>query len=189
MPGFEPTPPTRNELVARLRGVEARGELWLDYQPMVELADGAVVGLEALVRWQPPDGRLLMPDQFITLAEQTGDIVPMGRWILREACRQACGPGRSACGRPTMSVGVNLSARQFQEHDLVETVRSALADAELEPSSLVLEITESGLMHRTTGDDRPAHRPCARSASTSPSTTSGPATRRSATWSASRSTA
>ncbi len=114
----------RTELAGLLRGVEARGELRLDYQPIVELVGGAVVGLEALVRWQPPDRPVLMPDQFIDLAEQTGDIVPMGRWILREACRQV----RAWQVRLSLSdlqVSVNLSARQFQEHDLVETVRES----------------------------------------------------------------
>ncbi len=140
----------RSEVVSQLRGVEARGELLLDYQPIVELAGGAVVGLEALVRWQPPNRPLLMPDKFIDLAEQTGDIVPMGRWILREACHQVR-VWQVRLELPELQVSVNLSARQFQEHDLVETVRLVLEETELAPSSLVLEITESGLMQRTTG--------------------------------------
>jgi diguanylate cyclase (GGDEF)-like protein len=140
----------RGELASLLRGVETRDELRLDYQPIVELASGAVIGLEALVRWQPPDRPLQMPDKFIDLAEQTGDIVPMGRWILREACRQVRA-WQVRLGLPDLQVSVNLSARQFQEHDLVETVRQVLAETELKPSSLVLEITESGLMQRTTG--------------------------------------
>jgi EAL domain-containing protein (putative c-di-GMP-specific phosphodiesterase class I) len=140
----------RSELAGLLRGVETRGELRLDYQPIVELADGGVIGLEALVRWQPPDRPLQMPDRFIDLAEQTGDIVPMGRWILREACRQVR-DWQVRLGLPDLQVSVNLSARQFQEHDLVETVRQALTKTELRPSSLVLEITESGLIQRTTG--------------------------------------
>jgi diguanylate cyclase (GGDEF)-like protein len=140
----------RSEVVSQLRGVEARGELQLDYQPIVELTGRAVVGLEALVRWQPPNRPLLMPDKFIDLAEQTGDIVPMGRWILREACGQVRA-WQVRLGLPDLQVSVNLSARQFQEHDLVETVRQVLQETELAPSSLVLEITESGLMQRTTG--------------------------------------
>ena len=140
----------RGELAGLLRGVEQRGELRLDYQPIVELVGGAVIGLEALVRWQPPDRPLLMPEMFIDLAEQTGDIVPMGRWILREACRQVRA-WQVRLGLPDLQVSVNLSARQFQEHDLVETVKRVLDESELAPSSLVLEITESGLMQRTTG--------------------------------------
>jgi EAL domain-containing protein (putative c-di-GMP-specific phosphodiesterase class I) len=140
----------RTELAALLRGVEQRGELRLDYQPIVQLGDGAVVGLEALVRWQPPDRPLLMPDKFIDLAEQTGDIVPMGRWILHEACRQVR-EWQVRLALPDLHVNVNLSARQFQEQDLVETVRTVLDETELAPSSLILEITESSLMQRTTG--------------------------------------
>ncbi|MEX1170435.1 MAG: EAL domain-containing protein [Chloroflexota bacterium] len=140
----------RSELAGLLRGSEQRGELRLDYQPIVVLETGAVVGLEALVRWQPPERPLLMPDQFIDLAEQTGDIVPMGIWILREACRQTRA-WQVRLGLPDLQVSVNLSARQFQEHDLVETVRTVLEETELAPSSLVLEITESGLMQRTSG--------------------------------------
>jgi diguanylate cyclase (GGDEF)-like protein len=140
----------RTELAGLLRGAEQRGELRLDYQPIVELDGSAVVGLEALVRWQPPGRPLLMPDKFIDLAEQTGDIVPMGRWILREACRQTHA-WQVRLGLPDLQVSVNLSARQFQEHDLVETIRSALEETELPPASLILEITESGLMQRTAG--------------------------------------
>jgi EAL domain-containing protein (putative c-di-GMP-specific phosphodiesterase class I) len=140
----------RSELAARLRGVEQRGELRLDYQPIIELVGGAVVGLEALVRWQPPDRPLLMPGQFIDLAEETGDIVPMGQWILRESCRQLR-EWQLRLGLPHLQVSVNLSARQFREHDLVKSVRTILAETELPPASLILEITESGLMQRTDG--------------------------------------
>ncbi len=140
----------RSDLAALLRGVEGRGELRLDYQPIVELASGAVVGLEALVRWQLPDRPLLMPIQFIDLAEETGDIVPMGRWILRESCRQTR-EWQLRLALPDLEVSVNLSARQFQEQDLVESVRSVLAETGLPAASLTLEITESGLMQRTAG--------------------------------------
>ena len=140
----------RSDLAALLRGVEQRGELRLDYQPIVELTTGAVVGLEALVRWQLPDRPLLMPMQFIDLAEETGDIVPMGRWILRESCRQTR-EWQVRLELPDLEISVNLSARQFQEHDLVESVRSVLAETGLPAASLTLEITESGLMQRTAG--------------------------------------
>jgi diguanylate cyclase (GGDEF)-like protein len=140
----------RSELAALLRGVEQRGELRLDYQPIVELDGGAIVGLEALVRWQPPDRPLLMPGQFIDLAEETGDIVPMGQWILRESCRQVR-EWQLRLGLPELQISVNLSARQFREHDLVASVRAILVETELPPGSLILEITESGLMQRTDG--------------------------------------
>ena len=140
----------RMDLAAQLRGVDQRGELRLDYQPIVELGSGAVVGLEALVRWQPPDRPLLMPGQFIDIAEETGDIVPMGLWILRESCRQTR-EWQLRLGLPSLQISVNLSARQFQEPDLVESIGHALAETGLPPASLILEITESGLMQRTAG--------------------------------------
>jgi EAL domain-containing protein (putative c-di-GMP-specific phosphodiesterase class I) len=128
--------------------VEERDELRLDYQPIVDLNDESIVGVEALVRWQPADGPVLMPGQWIDLAEETGDIVPIGRWILREACRQAR-DWQIRLGRPDLRMSVNLSARQFREHDIVATVRSTLAETGLPPASLMLEITESSLMRRT----------------------------------------
>jgi len=138
----------RTARAERLRGVEERDELRLDYQPIVELGTGSIVGVEALVRWQPPEGHVLMPGEWIDLAEETGDIVPIGRWILREACRQAR-DWQIRLGRPELRMSVNLSARQFLEHDIVSTVQAALEETGLAPSSLMLEITESGLMRRT----------------------------------------
>jgi diguanylate cyclase (GGDEF)-like protein len=140
----------RSDLAALLRGAEQRDELRIDYQPIVELATGAVVGLEALVRWQLPGRPLLMPEQFIDLAEETGDVVQMGRWILREACRQTR-EWQLRLELPALEISVNLSARQFQEQDLVESVRMVLEESGLPAESLTLEITESGLMQRTAG--------------------------------------
>jgi len=138
----------RSARAALLRGVEQRDELRLDYQPIVDLLDHSIVGVEALVRWQPADGPVLMPGEWIDLAEDTGDIVPIGRWILREACRQAR-DWQIRLGRPELRMSVNLSARQFREHDIVSTVREILAETDLPPGSLTLEITESSLMRRT----------------------------------------
>jgi diguanylate cyclase (GGDEF)-like protein len=138
----------RADRAARLRGVEERDELRLDYQPIVELATHRIDGLEALVRWQPPDGPVLMPADWIDLAEESGDIVPIGRWILREACRQAR-DWQIRLERPDLRVSVNLSARQFREHDVVATVAAILEETGLPPQTLTLEITESGLMRRT----------------------------------------
>ena len=140
----------RQDLAAQLKGVDQRGELRLDFQPIVELGTERVLGLEALVRWQPPDRPLLMPNHFIDLAEETGDIVPMGRWILREACRQVR-EWQVRLALPDLQVSVNLSARQFQEHDLVDSIQTILDETGLPPASLSLEITESGLMQRTAG--------------------------------------
>ncbi|MEO5939554.1 MAG: EAL domain-containing protein, partial [Candidatus Limnocylindrales bacterium] len=138
----------RADLAARLRGVEERDELRLDYQPFVDLATNRIEGLEALVRWQPPEGPVLMPGDWINLAEESGDIVPIGRWILREACRQAR-DWQIRLARPDLQMSVNLAARQFREHDIVATVRAILDETGLPPATLMLEITESGLMRRT----------------------------------------
>ncbi|MBA2381520.1 MAG: EAL domain-containing protein [Chloroflexi bacterium] len=138
----------RAERAGRLRGVEERDELRLDYQPIVDLATNRIEAVEALVRWQPPDGPVLMPSDWIDLAEESGDIVPIGRWILREACRQAR-DWQIRLGRTDLRVSVNLSARQFREHDIVATVRTILDETGLPPQTLILEITESGLMRRT----------------------------------------
>jgi len=138
----------RAERAGRLRGVEAREELRIDYQPIVELETSRIEGLEALVRWQPPDGPVLMPSEWIDLAEESGDIVSIGRWVLREACRQAR-DWQIRLARPDLRISVNLSARQFREHDIVATVRSIVEETGLPPETLILEITESGLMLRT----------------------------------------
>jgi len=147
-PAFREIAAERSARAALLRGVEQRDELRLDYQPIVDLTDGSIVGVEGLVRWQPTDGPVLMPADWIDLVEETGDIVPIGRWILREACRQAR-DWQIRLGRPDLRMSVNLSARQFREHDIVATVRSILAETGLPPATLILEITESSLMRRT----------------------------------------
>ncbi len=138
----------RAALEALLRGAEDRDELRLHYQPVVDLADGTIVGLEALVRWQAPGRGLLMPGEFIGLAEESGLVVEIGRWVLSQACRDTQAMGRDF-GIDGLSVGVNLSARQFQHPDLVAEVGTALASSGLDPSRLVLEITESVLMQTT----------------------------------------
>jgi diguanylate cyclase (GGDEF)-like protein len=135
----------RAELAARLRGAADRGELQLHYQPIVTLDRPAIVGVEALVRWQLAGRDLLYPDAFIALAEETGLIVPVGRWVIREACRQAR-EWQQLLDADELGISVNLSAREFQQPDVVEVVRSALADSGLEPNTLTLEITESVLM-------------------------------------------
>ena len=147
-PGLRDGAAERSARAERLRGLEERDELRLDYQPIVDLTTGAIVAVEALVRWQPPDGPVLMPGEWIDLAEETGDIVPIGRWILREACRQAR-DWQIRLERTELRMSVNLSARQFLEHDIVGTVRAVLDETELPPQNLMLEITESGLMRRT----------------------------------------
>ena len=139
----------RTQLEALIVGAVGRGELRLQYQPVVELATRAIVGVEALVRWHPAGRRMLMPGDFISLAEETGEIVPIGRWVVEEACRQ----GRLwqvKLGDPDFSISVNLSARQFQHGGLVPEVLAAVRDSGIDPRSLILEITESVLMQHTT---------------------------------------
>ncbi|MCX6375328.1 MAG: EAL domain-containing protein [Armatimonadetes bacterium] len=131
-------------LEAGLRKALKRDELLAYYQPRVDVRTGEIVGIEALIRWQHPDLKLIAPAQFIPLAEETGLIVPMGEWMLRTACAQ--NKEWQESGLPPIEVGVNVSARQFQLADLVETVTRALRDTHLDPRYLVLELTESALM-------------------------------------------
>ncbi len=138
----------RSELERLIVGVVDRGELRLQYQPIVELSSRAIVGVEALVRWHPAGRRMLMPGDFISLAEETGEIVPIGRWVVDEACRQ----GRRWQVRlndPAFAISVNLSARQFQHAGLVPEVLDAIRTSGIDPRSLILEITESVLMQHT----------------------------------------
>ncbi|HXW33439.1 MAG TPA: EAL domain-containing protein, partial [Acidimicrobiales bacterium] len=107
---------------------------------------GQVSGVEALVRWRHPDRGLVPPDQFIPLAEESGLIVPLGYWVLSEACRRALElESRSANGTP-LTMSVNLSTKQLQQPDLIDRVRSTLEETGLEPARLALEITESVMM-------------------------------------------
>jgi len=128
------------------KGLE-RGEFTLHYQPQISLADNRVVGAEALIRWNHPDLGFLPPGRFIPIAEDSGLIVEIGAWVLREACRQAV-IWREA-GHCDVIVAVNLSAVQFQRDDLLESVGQALAQSGLHPSGLELELTESILIKNT----------------------------------------
>jgi diguanylate cyclase (GGDEF)-like protein/PAS domain S-box-containing protein len=135
----------RYETESALRRAVERGELRLVYQPVVAVADGTMVGAEALVRWHHPDRGLVLPDQFIPLAEEAGLIMPIGAWVLEEACRQTAVWRDEHPGSP-FSIAVNLSARQLLLPDLVDQVVAVLEQAGLDPSHLTLEITESVLM-------------------------------------------
>jgi diguanylate cyclase (GGDEF)-like protein/PAS domain S-box-containing protein len=134
----------RLELVADLRRACVEDEFVLHYQPIVELESRRVVGVEALVRWQHPTRGLLQPADFVGLAEETGQIVDIGRWVLEQACRQAAS-WRSQLGCD-LSVSVNVSARQIRPSGLVDDVQSALAASGLAPAALTVEITESALV-------------------------------------------
>ena len=120
-----------------------RGEFVLHYQPQVDAALGRVVGVEALLRWQPQDGQLVAPADFIPLAEETGLIVPIGEWVLATALRQQAAFARM--GLP-LRMSVNMSARQFRQQDVAGLVARLLAEEDVDPACLVLEITESVLM-------------------------------------------
>ncbi|MGB3138695.1 MAG: bifunctional diguanylate cyclase/phosphodiesterase [Nodosilinea sp.] len=129
-----------NDLHAALE----RNQLRVYYQPLIDLQTGQTVAVEALVRWQHDTRGLVSPAQFIPIAEANGLIVPIGEWVLRTACAQ-CRAWQLA-GVSPMRMSVNLSARQFSQPDLVETVAQVLAETQLEPTYLELEVTESFLM-------------------------------------------
>ncbi|HSZ14868.1 MAG TPA: EAL domain-containing protein [Solirubrobacteraceae bacterium] len=118
-------------------------QLFLLYQPTFDLRTGSVIGVEALIRWRQPERGIVPPDKFIPIAEQRGMIVPIGRWVLEEACRQLS--VWHALGY-RIGMAVNVSARQLDDDSLIDDVRRALEDNELEPSALTLEITETALM-------------------------------------------
>jgi diguanylate cyclase (GGDEF)-like protein len=139
------TASARSELAAMLRGAEARNELQVHFQPVVELEDGKPVGVEALVRWQPRGHMLHLPAEFIGLAEETGEILPIGRWVVLEACRHVRA-WQQRYELPNLRLYVNLSARQFRDPGLVSMVQAALAETGMESRNLTLEITEGTLL-------------------------------------------
>ena len=116
----------------------------LRYQPKYNATTKKIHSVEALIRWQHPERGLLQPEQFIPLAEESGLIVPIGEWVLREACRQVAVWQKQ--GLPTLRIGVNISALQFRRLDLVDTVRRALADAGVDAKYLEIELTETAVM-------------------------------------------
>jgi diguanylate cyclase (GGDEF)-like protein/PAS domain S-box-containing protein len=137
----------RLELENSLRNAIERNELKVYYQPVFSLVGDFIAGMEALLRWEHPERGLMYPDEFISLAEETGLIVPIGQWVLREACRQAREWQEQCPSETPPIVGVNLSLRQFQHSGLVEDVARALRETGLDPGYLSLEITESVAMH------------------------------------------
>ena len=140
------------ELEGALRQALEREEFRLHYQPKVELASGRIIGCEALVRWHHPQRGMVSPVDFIPLAEETGLIVPLGTWVLKEACRQV--RTWQCDGQPKLSVAVNLSARQFRKGDLPQLVSEILHEVGLDPTLLELELTESMVMDDPAGAER-----------------------------------
>ena len=134
----------RQSLEGQLRYALERQELLLHYQPKVNLKTGAITSVEALVRWQHPERGLLLPGQFLTIAEDTGMIVAIGQWVLREACRQT--REWLDAGIPAVPVAVNISSLEFRSERFLEGVRAALEDTRLDSGYLELELTETVLM-------------------------------------------
>ncbi len=129
------------------RGVEA-GEFTLHYQPLVSLRTGRITGFEALVRWEHPERGLVHPADFIPVAEETGLIVPIGRWVLIEACTQIREWQRAHPRVEPLTIGVNLSVKQFSQPDLIEQIGHAIQTTGVSPSSLRLEITEAAIIDK-----------------------------------------
>jgi diguanylate cyclase (GGDEF)-like protein/PAS domain S-box-containing protein len=134
----------RQSLEGSLRCALERKEFLLHYQPKVNLDTGAITGVEALIRWQQPDRGLLQPSQFVSIAEDCGVIVQIGRWVLREACRQA--RAWQEAGLPPLRIAVNVSAVEFSDNGFVAGVQAILLETGLESRYLELELTESVLM-------------------------------------------
>jgi predicted signal transduction protein with EAL and GGDEF domain len=137
---------SRLKLESDLRQAESRGELQIHYQPIVSLRNGCLTGFEALLRWQRPGFGLVPPLEFIPVAEETGLIVPIGSWVLREACSQMRDWQLRFPSQPALTIAVNFSAKQFIQPNLVEQVKQVLGETHLDPGSLKIELTESVAM-------------------------------------------
>lgn len=136
----------RLDFEARLRNALANDEFVLHYQPIVDLESGRIVALEALLRWQDPELGLTLPGKFMPFAEETGSIVPIGRWLIERACRDLGHWRRHEPGLAHLKLAVNLSARQFLTDDVLDDVENALRAGDLPPDALELEITETVMM-------------------------------------------
>lgn len=145
----------RQSIEADLRGALERQEFVLYYQPKINLHSGAIVGVEALIRWRHPERGLVLPKQFVSIAEDCGLILPIGRWVLREACLQA--RIWQQADLPPITVAVNTSAIEFRDKDFLANIRATLEETCLEPSCLELELTESLLMQDAESSDSVLH--------------------------------
>jgi diguanylate cyclase (GGDEF)-like protein len=146
-PGLGETVVNRKDSAAELAAAIRNGEMLTVYQPLIEVSTGRPIGAEALVRWQQPSGALRGPDEFIALAEESGLITEIGKIVLNDACQQAAHWVSDAPAGNELLVTVNLSARQVADDAIVDHVREALEASQLDPHRLVLEITETVLMH------------------------------------------
>ena len=145
-PAMRGTAATPLDVETDLRRALDRGEMALHFQPIISLANGRIRGFEALMRWTHPERGDVPPSDFIPLAEETGMIVELGEWVLRNACTQMVAWNRRHTPSPLLEVSVNISGRQFTQVDLVRLVTNCLDHSELSPNCLKLEITESALM-------------------------------------------
>jgi diguanylate cyclase (GGDEF)-like protein/PAS domain S-box-containing protein len=144
-PGMNARAAERQLLENGLRHAIERGQFVLHYQSKINLATGAIVGVEALVRWSHPERGLILPGQFLAIAEESGLIVPIGRWVMTECCNRARA-WRDA-GLPPIRMAINISAVELRTKGFVSGVRAMLTQARLEPSDLELELTETFLLH------------------------------------------
>src|SRR5438132_1215978 len=136
----------RLRLEADIGRALAQQELFLEYQPIVDLGSRSILGVEALVRWRHPEAGVLMPARFIQVMEECGHVAELGRWVLRQACRDMCAWRESIAGGSALRLAVNISARHLEQGDLVHDVTQALRESGLEPENLVIELTESTIM-------------------------------------------
>jgi diguanylate cyclase (GGDEF)-like protein/PAS domain S-box-containing protein len=139
----------RMRLVADMPRAVANEEFFVEYQPIIDLGSRSLLGVEALVRWQHPELGVLMPDRFIQIAEECGQIVKLGRWVMGRACREMRAWRSTVAGGVGLRVAVNISARHLEHGDLAQDVAQALKDSGLEAGNLVIELTESTIMHNT----------------------------------------
>jgi diguanylate cyclase (GGDEF)-like protein/PAS domain S-box-containing protein len=137
---------TRFEIETGLRKAIERQQLLVYYQPIISLRDDRIYAFEALIRWNHPERGLILPGEFIPVAEESEIIVLLGRWVLRESCRQMAEWQRSFPSLRPLTISVNVSTRQLSDARLIEDVKSALADSGLNPASLALEMTEGSIM-------------------------------------------
>ncbi|MBV8783196.1 MAG: EAL domain-containing protein [Gammaproteobacteria bacterium] len=139
----------RLRLEADIGRALAHEEFFIEYQPIVDLGTKSLLGVEALVRWRHPEAGVLMPGRFIQVIEECGQIARLGRWVLRQACRDMCTWRRGINGGNGLRLAVNISGRHLQHGELVQDVAQALQESGLEPGNLVIELTESTIMYNT----------------------------------------
>ncbi len=148
----------RMRLEADIERALSREEFFLEYQPIVDLGTKSLLGVEALVRWRHPEVGVLMPVRFIQVIEECGHIAKLGRWVLKQACRDMAAWRKSIAGGVALRLAVNISGRHLEQGDLVHDVKQALLESGLEPDNLVIELTESTIMDNTGANLEQFHR-------------------------------